>query len=151
MKLAWLEQVQKNPIFPLVQSGFFGSACLILYMPVSYYFPREWNTVIFLFCIYMLEKTISRSISRQLFCQNEVCFTMLLHLCAELFCIFLDQRSTFFFFPADFCLGGDDILRLKSCGISGGISDMQNPGSGCSGVENQVYITRFLKKYCPHL
>lgn len=104
MKLAWLEQVQKNPIFPLVQSGFFGSACLILYMPVSYYFPREWNTVIFLFCIYMLEKTISRSISRQLFCQNEVCFTMLLHLCAELFCIFLDQRSTFFFSQRTFAL-----------------------------------------------
>lgn len=59
---------------------------------------NEILTVIFLFCMYMLEKTISRSMSRQLFCQKAVNFTMLLHSCAELFCIFFGPEEHFFFF-----------------------------------------------------
>lgn len=84
--MAWLQcqmkQVQKYPVIPSEQSGFCVSACLVLHMPFSYYFSRELNSVIFLFCIYMLEKTISRRISRQLFSQEIVSFTMLLHSCA---------------------------------------------------------------------
>lgn len=95
----------------------------------------------------MLEKTISRSIPRQLFSQEVVGFTMFLNSCAELFFIFLDQRSTFFFSSVNFCLGENDVLRIKGCIISGGISDMQNPGSDCSRVKNRVLYSKlwFLK------